>query len=169
LFSSIRKVELPLQELPSEEEIEKERIEYSNRLSLAKQRNQHGDIILWEGFLEWADTTSQLIRKGERHLNKEIELQVMRVGETAIAAIPGEPFIEIALGVKERSKFKHTIVAGYTNGCIGYMPTPEAIEQGGYEVDTAHKLYDIAPLAPSAFRIIVETAAQLCDEVRKIN
>jgi len=169
LCSSIRKVELPLQELPSEEEIEKERIEYSNRLSLAKQRNQHGDIILWEGFLEWADTTSQLIRKGERHLNKEIELQVMRVGETAIAAIPGEPFIEIALGVKERSKFKHTIVAGYTNGCIGYMPTPEAIEQGGYEVDTAHKLYDIAPLAPSAFRIIVETAAQLCDEVRKIN
>ncbi len=164
LMSLVKKIELPLQELPSEEEIEKERIECLNNLESAKQRNERGTIELWQGLLEWADTVAELVRKGERNLKQEIQLQVMRVGSTVLVAIPGEPFIEIALGIKARSKFKHTVVAGYSNGCIGYMPTPEAIEQGGYEVDSAYKFYDIAPLAPSAFNAIVETAVQLCDE-----
>lgn len=105
------------------------------------------------------------MRKGEPNLKQEIQIQVMRVGSTALIAIPGEPFIEIALAIKARSKFKHTIVAGYSNGCIGYMPTPEAIEKGGYEVESAYKYYDIAPLAPLAYNMIVEVAVQLCDEV----
>ncbi|MGQ9515297.1 MAG: neutral/alkaline non-lysosomal ceramidase N-terminal domain-containing protein [Thermoproteota archaeon] len=165
LMSSTRKIELPLQELPSEEEIEKERNEYLRNLETAKQRNERGTIELWQGLLEWANATTELVRKGKRELKQEIQMQAMRIGNIAIVAIPGEPFIEIALEVKKRSKFKHTIVAGYSNGCIGYMPTPEAIEKGGYEVDSAHKYYDIAPLAPSAFNMIVDTAVQLCDEV----
>jgi hypothetical protein len=165
LKSSVRKIELPLQELPSEEEIEKERIEYLKNLVSAKQRNEPGIIKLWQGLLEWADATAELVRKGKRNLTQEIRLQVIRIGSIAIVAIPGEPFVEIALEIKARSKFKHTIVTGYSNGCIGYMPTPEAIEQGGYEVNSAYKFYDIAPLAPSAFNMIVDTAVQLCDEV----
>lgn len=166
LRSSMCEIELPLQELPSEGEIEKERTECLNNLASAKQRNDHGAIELWGGLLEWANATAELARKGEINLKQEIKLQVMRIGDIAIVAIPGEPFIEIALGIKARSGFKYTIVAGYSNGCIGYMPTPEAIEQGGYEVDSAYKFYDIAPLAPSAFNTIVDTAAQLCDEAR---
>jgi len=166
LRSSMCEIELPLQELPSEGEIEKERTECLNNLASAKQRNDHGAIELWGGLLEWANATAELARKGEINLKQEIKLQVMRIGDIAIVAIPGEPFIEIALGIKARSGFKYTIVTGYSNGCIGYMPTPEAIEQGGYEVDSAYKFYDIAPLAPSAFNTIVDTAAQLCDEVR---
>jgi len=165
LRGSMRRIELPLQELPSEGEMEKERAECLRNLASAEQGNERDTTELWRGLLEWADATAELVRKGERNLKQEIQLQVMRVGSTAFIAIPGEPFIEIALEIKARSKFKHTVVAGYSNGCIGYMPTPEAIEQGGYEVDSAYKYYDIAPLAPSAFSMIVETAVQLCDEV----
>ncbi|MEM2961169.1 MAG: neutral/alkaline non-lysosomal ceramidase N-terminal domain-containing protein [Candidatus Bathyarchaeia archaeon] len=168
LKSSVRKLELPLQELPSEEEIEKERTECLKNLESAKQRNELGIIKLWQGLLEWADAAAELVRKGKRNLTQEIQLQVIRIGDVAIVAIPGEPFVEIALEIKARSKFKHTVVAGYSNGCIGYMPTPEAIEQGGYEVNSAYKFYDIAPLAPSAFNMIVDTAVQLCDEVYSI-
>jgi len=166
LRSATREVPLALQELPSEEQIERERAEYLNNLASARRSDDHGAMELWRGLLDWADATAQLIREGRRNLQEVIQLQVLRIGGIAIVAIPSEPFIEIALRIKARSGFKHTVVAGYSNGCMGYMPTPEAIEQGGYEVDSAHKYYDIAPLAPSAFDVIVETAAQLCAEVR---
>jgi len=94
-----------------------------------------------------------------------LEIQVLRIGDVAIVAIPGEPFAEMALEIRARSKFKHTVVAGYSNGCIGYMPTPESYAQGGYEVDSSYKYYGTLPLSPSSYDEIVETAIGLCDEL----
>ncbi len=86
-----------------------------------------------------------------------VELAVLRVGDVAIAGIAGEPFVETGLAIKEASHIPHTLVAGYTNGCHGYLPTRPAYPQGGYEVDEAYRWYRLpVPPAPGCAERVVE-------------
>lgn len=62
-----------------------------------------------------------------------IELQAFRLAGSAFVAIPGEVFVEIGLAIKRQSPHP-TFVFGIANGYIGYVPTREAYETGGYEV-----------------------------------
>ncbi len=64
---------------------------------------------------------------------KSLKLQVLRIGELAIASIPCEPFVQIGLDIKAASKQKPTFVVGLANGYNGYLPTPEQHKLGGYE------------------------------------
>lgn len=58
------------------------------------------------------------------------------IGETAFVTVPGELFTEIGQKIRKLSPFKYTHIIGLANGYIGYIPTLEAIAQGGYEVET---------------------------------
>jgi neutral ceramidase len=60
-------------------------------------------------------------------------LGAARLGGAAIVFLPGEPFVEIALAIREASPFDFTAVAGYAEGYIGYIPTDRALGNGGYE------------------------------------
>jgi hypothetical protein len=50
----------------------------------------------------------------------------------AIAAFPGEFFVEHGLRLKQQSMVRNTIFVGYTNGALGYFPTIRAAAEGGY-------------------------------------
>ncbi len=52
---------------------------------------------------------------------------------------PGEMFTELGSGIVSQSPFGHTLYAGYTHEPIGYVPTPAAYDEGGYEV--THSCY----------------------------
>jgi len=71
----------------------------------------------------------------------ELQLQVMRIGELAIAAIPCEVFVEIGLSIKKHSPFKTTCVVSLANGYNGYLPTLEHHALGGYETWRARSSY----------------------------
>lgn len=71
----------------------------------------------------------------------EVQLQVIRVGELAIAAIPCEVFTEIGLAIKKASPFKPTCVVALANGYNGYLPTPVQHALGGYETWRARSSY----------------------------
>jgi neutral ceramidase len=64
-------------------------------------------------------------------------LNIIALADLAIVGIPGELFVELGIALKRNRSFEHTLVAGYCNDPIGYIPTPEAYGEGGYEVDTA--------------------------------
>jgi hypothetical protein len=81
-------------------------------------------------------------------------VQVIRIGETALVGIAGEPFAEIGARIREASPFRRTLVSGYTNGGFGYIPTNDAWESGGYEVETT-------PFTPSVADALVEGASEL--------
>jgi hypothetical protein len=70
-----------------------------------------------------------------------MEIQALRLGECALLAHAAETLCEIGLAIKARSPFVRTLFAGYSNGCVGYLPTAAAIAQGGYEVDDAPVAY----------------------------
>ncbi|MCA9044765.1 MAG: hypothetical protein KDA69_10625, partial [Planctomycetaceae bacterium] len=44
-----------------------------------------------------------------------------------------EVFVEIGLGIKEKSPFDDAFTIELANGSYGYLPTPEQHKLGGYE------------------------------------
>jgi len=66
----------------------------------------------------------------------KVEVQMLRLGEVAIVAMPGEPFAEIGVAVKKAAPLPVTMFCGYSSGLGGdYMPTREEYAFGGYEVE----------------------------------
>lgn len=64
---------------------------------------------------------------------KPTEVQAIRISDTALVSLPGEVFVELGLAIKARSPFPVTLVVGYANDSIGYIPTRQALSEGGYE------------------------------------
>jgi hypothetical protein len=62
-----------------------------------------------------------------------IPLQVVRVGDGAIAALPFEVFVEIGLQLKAESPLPHLFTISHANGTYGYLPTVQQHALGGYE------------------------------------
>jgi len=66
-------------------------------------------------------------------------LQVVKIGEFQLAAIPAEVFVEIGLELKK--KHPGTTVVSLANAYHGYLPTPEHHALGGYETWRARSSY----------------------------
>ena len=61
-------------------------------------------------------------------------VQVIRLGEAAIVALPGEVFVETGMNIKAASNASPTFLVSLANGYIGYICTDKALTQeGGYE------------------------------------
>ncbi len=58
----------------------------------------------------------------------------LRIGQAGFVLLPGEPFLEIAVDICEKSPLGFTAVVGYADDYIGYIPTDRAFDHGGYEV-----------------------------------
>jgi hypothetical protein len=58
-------------------------------------------------------------------------LQVMKIGDLHVSAIPAEVFVEIGLELKKRHA--PTFTVSLANAYHGYLPTPEHHRLGGYE------------------------------------
>jgi hypothetical protein len=58
-------------------------------------------------------------------------LQIMKIGDLHVSAIPAEVFVEIGLELKKRHA--PTFTVSLANAYHGYLPTPEQHGLGGYE------------------------------------
>ena len=58
-------------------------------------------------------------------------LQVLKIGDLRVSAIPAEVFVEIGLTLKQRHP--ETFTVSLANAYHGYLPTPEQHQLGGYE------------------------------------
>ena len=87
-------------------------------------------------------------------------------GDVALVGVAAEPFAEIGMEVKSKSTSRDTIFAGYANGSIGYLPTPQAYEEGGYEVDTSYIYYRLpASLSPACAGIVIGEMLSLIESM----
>jgi hypothetical protein len=65
----------------------------------------------------------------------EVEVQAIQIGPAVFVANPAEYFVEYGLGIKRECPFPFTFPVELANGCVGYVPTEEALgpRGGGYE------------------------------------
>lgn len=87
---------------------------------------------------KWPHRWSKIYAEEARHLagypeTVSIILQVIRIGDIAIASCPCEVFAETGLEIKKQSPFKKTFTIELANGYGGYLPPREQHELGGYE------------------------------------
>ena len=86
---------------------------------------------------QYANEVLRFARSREAAPNRptiQTEVHAMAIGESAWVGIPGELFVEIGLKIKRSSPFPHTMIFGYTNDSVGYLPTRAAFPEGGYGV-----------------------------------
>ena len=115
----------------------------------------------------WAEGVVEKIKVGITQENLSFEIVGYRLDDFVLVGMPGEPFVEIGLGVKARSKAKHTMFAGYCNGVLAYWPTAETVRQGGMAVESSVRTYNIsAPPVVETVDIIIAEFDTLLSELK---
>ena len=117
--------------------------------------------------LDWCQCVLDAIDTGENPPKRELVFWAMRINDIGIVAVSGEPFAELGLEVKRRSPLAHTFFLGYSNGCLGYLPTPQAFEEGGMAVNESTRNYLLpSRLTPEWGPAIVETSLKLLTDLK---
>ena len=157
-------VELPLLPLPPLEDIAAELAEAESNLAEAEAAGATESelrILRYHG-ASWARRAYAELAGGDPRTSARGTVTAIRIGDAAIVTGPGEVFTEIGLAVKERSPADVTFYAGYSNGCISYLPTAAEYPLGGYEPSYGHKTYGLpAQVSPETERILIETGVRL--------
>ncbi len=86
-------------------------------------------------------------------------LQVVKIGDISLAAMPAEVFVEIGLELKRLHP--GSTVVGLANAYHGYLPTPEHHALGGYETWRARSSY----LEPEASTKMVKVLDEMLSEL----
>ena len=68
----------------------------------------------------------------------------LQIGPIAFIGLPGEPFTEIGVRIKDTEGWKMIMPCCIVNGYRGYFPTASAYEEGGYEARSSHYQKDVA-------------------------
>lgn len=94
-----------------------------------------------KGHLRQLETALQgaqrLVRMASEGVSLEpFELVALRIGDVCLVTNPGEMFSDFATKLHAGFEFP-VLIVGYANGRAGYIPTTEALQQGGYEVDSS--------------------------------
>ena len=93
------------------------------------------------------------------------EIQGLRIGGLTWLGMEGEIFVRYQLDL-EATGDEPVVLCGYANGCVGYVPTQEEYDRGGYEVDEAYKVYpSVLMIAPESDALIRRAAAELLQEL----
>ncbi len=93
---------------------------------------------------------------------RSVPVNAARIGPLGIASNAGELFVEWGIDIKRRSPFPHTIVSELTNDWIGYEPTAQGFQHGGYE-----SLAGVNFVSLEGIQKLVDTAVELLEELWK--
>jgi neutral ceramidase len=155
-------LELPAMSFPSVEEGQK------SVAALEAEHQRLTDAGASPGSLWWCERRLQRARSmlesresGQPLPTVPAEVSAFRIGPLAAVTVPGELFCEIGMRIKAASPFPHTLIAGYTNGSVGYIPTAEAYPEGGYEVTHACRV------DPEAGQMIEAAAIRLLRQLHQ--
>ena len=127
--------------------------------ALAKQNPEDVDRTDWT----FAKETVMLDALIAKTPVVDTEVQAVQVGPAVFVSNPAEYFVEYGLDIKKRSKFPYTYPVELANGCVGYVPTEEALSPtgGGYET----RLSSYSNLERTAGTQIAESGVRLANSL----
>ena len=98
----------------------------------------------------------ELIRNFFQELDQGLKPEVTTMvlnGDMAIVGVPGEPFCQHAVRLRQRAYLPTVLVFGYCNDHLLYFPTIEAASEGGYGADP-----QVSPIAIGAGETMMNQA-----------
>jgi len=90
----------------------------------------------------------------EERATEPCPIHGLRLGEAVLVGLAGEPFVRYALYGRALHGEDTTMVLGYTDGTVSYLPTTEAYAEGGYEPGAYVWYPDGVPLDPSVEAVV---------------
>jgi hypothetical protein len=167
LGATRRVVKLPLLEPPAIDQLQSELRDREVELSRLRDRGEGRAVTNPVGYhVAWLREMLALAQQGPLPTAVDGEVWAARIGDTAVVGTPGEIFGEIGAAVRADSPAKVTLFAGYCNGVLGYIATPEEYPYGGYEPAVSHRGYGHpAPFSPDVAGIIRATSLELLGEL----
>jgi hypothetical protein len=153
-----RLVSLPLRALRPLAELESEAESCRNDLVRLRREGSAEQLRTATAKSTQANWKVDMARQYSGRSNVDWEIQCIRLGSVALVSFPGEPFIGTSLKVIAGSPFEHTLFSGYSNGGFGYIPTRQAFEEGGYEIEAS-------PFAPGAAEMLADESLRMLQEV----
>ncbi len=90
-----------------------------------------------------------------------ISLSAVQLGDVAMVFHPSELYSCYGLTIRRDSPLPDTLVVGYTDGIIGYLPDPNAYKAHEYAAMVVPKILDVGPFTPTAGREMAAAATAL--------
>ena len=166
-------VTLELGELPSPEEAQAIHDRWKGALEERIARPaEDWEIRVAKKYVNWSRILVEAVAHG--HPTCELPIQAIRFNDVVLVGIAAEVFFETGLEIQAGAGGADTLVLGYTNGLVGYLPRAEDYPEGGWKVDHSYALPDLIPQAwelPVALREdsaarVVEAAVSLVEQLR---
>ena len=157
-------VDLPLEPLPSPAELESIRSKAAADAEMLQgQGRAWDDIANALVDRDWAGEALKTLASGEARRTMPCDLQAIRLGEAALAAMPLEVFVETGLAIKRASPARATFLSTNSNGALGYLPTRAAYEGEDYTNPRgrAPKVYGLYAFAPGAEPAVRRAASEI--------
>ncbi|HEY1685613.1 MAG TPA: neutral/alkaline non-lysosomal ceramidase N-terminal domain-containing protein [Tepidisphaeraceae bacterium] len=163
LMVAEKTIEVPLDPPPSQKELA------AIKAELCQCRGDEGSIPptdqgKWAIFeLAWVAELEKALEKNGVPKIVPARLSALRVGNLYAVAVPFEMYSQIGLDMRSQLEPVEVMVAGYTNGLIGYAPTARAKQQGGYGPACSHRFFPelLTALSADAEKILVRETVNL--------
>jgi hypothetical protein len=135
---SQQEILVPLREGLPEKKTAAEKLDFwKSKLKDAREKQDDASITEATYMARRADIQLRMADDFGGKTSAGVRTHFVTFGDVAIVGCNIEPFCEIGLEVKRRSPFPTTLMCGYTNGRMAYMPTPDEWTRGGYEVENS--------------------------------
>ena len=79
-----------------------------------------------------------------------------KIGPVAFVGIPGEPFTDIGVRIKQTPGFRMVMPVALCNGYEGYFPSAAAYAAGGYESRSSKFRANVSDLIVSGSQNLLE-------------
>ena len=161
-------VALDLVPFPSLAEAEEIRDERRRELTEAQASGTERNVTVATRFAVWADKLVEAVETG-RPATEDFVVQAIRVNDVVLVGLSAEVFSGTTVTIRERSPFEQTIVLGYTNGVLSYLPRAQDYPPGGWDVRARYRIPDLVfqayllptGLDPGSERRVVDKALEL--------
>ena len=94
-------------------------------------------------------------------------LTALRLGEVGLVFHGAELYSYYGLAIRRDSPLPHTLVVGYADGYVGYLPDPNAYRHGEYAAVVVPKILNFPPFTPTAARELAAESVRLLRKVAK--